>query len=201
MHRASRAHFLRGANSLPSYLVGAVVKRIYRSLLANVARKRRGCSWGLIKIMWAEGRYGGEKRRRRRVHEGIRCGRDWYRVRRVLVASASLHLEKLVEGAARRARESIMDRTRMRKKKEEREGEPSRESTSPRNRSRDSEAPMHIIGRPCRLIRLTLQFRCQRNIISARDIYFNRDAKKILRAAKMLRTIFCKRIRIAELWM
>lgn len=28
-----------GVNSLPSYLASAVVKRIYRSLLANVARK------------------------------------------------------------------------------------------------------------------------------------------------------------------
>jgi len=28
------------ANSLPSYLASAVVKRIYRSLLANVARKK-----------------------------------------------------------------------------------------------------------------------------------------------------------------
>lgn len=37
-----------GASSLPPYLAGAVVKRIYRSLLANVARKG-GSPGGLIK--------------------------------------------------------------------------------------------------------------------------------------------------------
>lgn len=37
-----------------------------------------------------------------------------------------------------------------------------------RNRSRDSEAPMHIIGRPCRLIRRTLQSRCRANIAPTR---------------------------------
>jgi len=52
--RVSRAHFLRC--EFASYLAGAVVKRIYRSLLANVARKRRSCPGGLIKIMRAERR-------------------------------------------------------------------------------------------------------------------------------------------------
>lgn len=36
-----------------------------------------------------------------------------------------------------------------------------------KNRSRNSEAPMHIIDRPRRLIRRTLQFRHRENIASA----------------------------------
>lgn len=105
------------ANSLPSYLASAVVNWIYRSLLANVARKGGLPERTDKKIMWR-----GEKRQDRIGREddgergGAKCGRNWYRVRQFLVASAPLHLEKLVEGAARRARESIMNRTKTRKK-------------------------------------------------------------------------------------
>lgn len=56
-----------------------------------------------------------------------------------------------------------MSRTKTREKKIEGDGE-SKDDTKEsdcresRNRSRDSEAPMHIIDRLCHLIRLTLQF-------------------------------------------
>lgn len=45
-----------------------------------------------------------------------------------------------------------------------REGE---RATPRKSRSRNSEAPMHIIDRPRRLIRRTLQFRHRGNIASA----------------------------------
>lgn len=59
---------------------------------------------------------------------------------------------------------------RERERKVEADGDDAREgeSRSPRkNRSRNSEAPMHIIDRPRRLIRRTLQFRHRENIASA----------------------------------
>lgn len=172
------------ANSLPSYLASAVVNWIYRSLLANVARKGGLPERTDKKIMWR-----GEKRQDRigREDDGERRGKVWTKLisrpsiprrfcpvaswktrRRSGTPSSGINYEqdeneKKIERSRRR---------RMLKNDERaREGD-CWESTPQKNRTRNSEAPMHIIDRPCRLIRRTLQSRHRKN--SARRLFWRR---------------------------
>jgi len=168
------------ANLLPSYLANAVVKRIYRSLLANIARKKPERTDK--KIMWREGK---GRDRIGRKDDGRTQEQSVDETDIASVDFSSLLPRCTLKNSSKERhtelRNQLWTGRRREKKRVRAEGggwrTPTRErvtaeSTPRKNHLKNSEAPMHIIDGPYRLIRRTLQFHHRRNIASARRLFW-----------------------------